>query len=174
MDQNNCLICLDTTLTYSMINCGCKIYVHEKCLDKWVRIKNTCLICKKKIYSSSRIFKLRWNYFISSFEKSILVKMNEHIIDYITNHIKNNSDSINKFIFLNMIFSIGIILLMIPTILYIGFISQIKYFIDVRLGKQIPSYKMYRIHRNVKNKKMSRNNFERIKTSISKLLIFFT
>lgn len=143
--ENNCLICLDLTLTYCLINCGCKIYVHKECLEKWIKNKNSCIICKKKINLTSRTLKLRWKYFTDFFEKSQLIKANELIIDYTIKYIKNKSDSINKFMLLNILFSIGILIILFPTILYIAIISQIKYYSDVWSGKIIPSYKMVKI-----------------------------
>ena len=43
----NCYICLENTEIYYKSNlCNCKIYCHEKCMEKIITY-NKCIICKK-------------------------------------------------------------------------------------------------------------------------------
>jgi len=59
--QEECFICLETTLDNEtkliklngkndyLKKCECDGTIHEKCLDKWVNIHNSCPICRSII-----------------------------------------------------------------------------------------------------------------------------
>ena len=52
MLEENCRICFENLEEGKLIKpCNCNNYVHEKCLKKWIQIKNNprnCEICKSK------------------------------------------------------------------------------------------------------------------------------
>ena len=54
-----CAICFDNIyFPYFKNNCECKVYYHLECIDEWYKIKNRCIICKKK-YNKKNLKKLK-------------------------------------------------------------------------------------------------------------------
>jgi hypothetical protein len=51
--MDNCYICLEKTSIYFLSKeCDCKIYCHEDCIKKILKLEN-CIICKKNINNFS-------------------------------------------------------------------------------------------------------------------------
>ena len=54
-----CSICFDDIyLPYFKNNCNCKVYYHLECINEWCKIKNRCILCKKK-YDKKKLKKLK-------------------------------------------------------------------------------------------------------------------
>jgi hypothetical protein len=45
--DNICYICNENINYYKKSNCGCKIYIHLECYNKYIKNYNICMICKK-------------------------------------------------------------------------------------------------------------------------------
>ena len=64
-----CSICLnEITNNIAKCNCGCDIIYHKSCLLKWVNVKSTCPICKKKILKRKLNIDKKKPYFTKDYD----------------------------------------------------------------------------------------------------------
>ena len=45
----NCYICLEPTDHIIQPRCSCSIYSHVSCFKNWIKYKDSCLICNRKV-----------------------------------------------------------------------------------------------------------------------------
>ena len=64
-ETNDCLICYESNKTikleyfklYYFTSCECNIYIHKDCLKNWLKIKDTCPLCRAIYYSKEKYIK---------------------------------------------------------------------------------------------------------------------
>ena len=59
MEEDDCPICFESLVNDEIIITECNHTFHKKCIDKWLKIKNICPICKTKFKLQEREMTLR-------------------------------------------------------------------------------------------------------------------
>ncbi len=135
--MESCLICLESTDIYALLNCGCKFNIHKQCFNSWLNIHNSCIYCKKKIFLTNKKISIIFKYLDKEFEHCKTI----HILDFLLKKIFYMSTNINNVIVKTLVFNcfLGLLIftILVPTLLYLLFLSQIKYTFDYIKGKEI-------------------------------------
>jgi len=118
--MDNCYMCLEKTSIYFLSkHCNCKIYCHENCLKKILKL-DKCIICKKKI-NNNLSYKIN-----EETEKIFILKILKKLHDnFIINNILKIKSSFNFLFF--VIYSIVISLLTIFLSIFVLIIYSIYY-----------------------------------------------
>lgn len=132
-----CAICLELTNTQVLCNCNCKFDIHKECLETWINLNNTCIICKYSIYFFDKNLLIKFKYLDREFGKSKII----YFLDYIMNKISyistNIESSVIRVLLFNIIFEFLMFLMLISIFVYMIIISQIKYSFDYIKGNQL-------------------------------------
>ena len=80
-DNLECLICFEK-VKENIVNhyftqvCECKYHVHDKCLVKWLKTNNKCIICRKPIYVYEYTNHYRNSYYKNTSDIRTLSRVN--------------------------------------------------------------------------------------------------
>jgi hypothetical protein len=129
-DDYNCMICLELVDTYIITNnCTCKLCIHEDCFKQWLTLNKNCLICKTKLKNISYT-NLKLEYFNREFSNSKLSLYLEFLMNVENIITRQISNEIIKYLLFNLLFVFFTFINITMIILYIWFVSQIKYLLD--------------------------------------------
>jgi hypothetical protein len=86
--DTECLICLDGNnmiklsiiKSYYWTSCDCDIYIHEKCFMAWIKIKDSCPLCRAVYYSKMKYSKAIARGFATQFTSRFVSFLNLIII----------------------------------------------------------------------------------------------
>ena len=132
LKQNNdiCMICLESTNIYALSNCGCKIYIHNDCLHHWIKLYNSCIICRSQLYLFNKELTIRFKYLDREILNSKILIWVNYIMNYISQIITTRKSPIIKYFLLNIFNAYFIFVILLPILIYFGIKSQIKYLVD--------------------------------------------
>lgn len=150
--METCLICLESTYTYAINNCKCRFNVHEECFNEWIKLYNSCIICKSKIYSKNNKFSVICKYLNKEFEQSKIIYILEYFMNIFFNISNNFENTIIKILFFNCFFGTLFFFMFLPIFIYIIIMSQIKYYYDYIKGNNtlntLNIFPVYKIRKN--------------------------
>ena len=126
-NPNVCLICLENTDIYAITKCNCRYNIHKQCLNDWLNLYNSCIICKSKI-NNSRF--LRFDYLEKEFNNSKVLEFFDFIFDKIVILSNLINNIVIKTILFNIIFGCIMFLFFLPVLIYKTIMSQTKYTLD--------------------------------------------
>ena len=130
--KNNdiCMICLESTNIYALFNCRCKIYIHNNCLQTWINLHNSCIICRSQLYSFDKDQTIRFKYLCREFNNSQILICFNPMVKYNFRIIKQIKNSVIKWFLFNILNICIIFVFLLPILIYLGIKSQIKYLLD--------------------------------------------
>ncbi len=133
-----CYICLEETNNIYKSSCGCKLFIHQECLNNWNNINKKCMICKKEQILNnffSEIDLIAQNNTMFLIKILNFVRVNEFFY-LLSETMKNKAGYNTTLMYINLglwiVFSFSIFsfiilpFLIINYILAFGFLSLIK------------------------------------------------
>lgn len=126
--MNSCLICLENTNIYAIPICKCKYNIHKECINIWLQLNNTCIICKSKLLTYQKYTK--FNYIDKEFENSKIFDLLELLLNKLTYYSNFIENITIKIILFNGFFAFLLFMMFMPIFLLKLVISQIKYILD--------------------------------------------
>jgi len=135
--SENCMICLEETNVYALTQCGCRLYVHDDCFQSWLKLYNSCIICKSRLDPYSKKRAINYKYLDKEISKSTIFLLLEKIANFILKKSTNIKNPTLKFILFNMGFGCMLFIMLVCILFGYLVISQIKYHIDHYMSNNI-------------------------------------